>query len=131
MSTGPMRAIPLSMVRMLGPAFAALPAQARLTGTGSAPDIDFLRIAAALLLCLGLGIAVILLLRRHGTARFTPAAAGGLRVVESIRLGRGALHVVEFDGRRLLLATDANGSVTVAQGSGVGPAREARQEPRE
>jgi flagellar biogenesis protein FliO len=131
MSNRPMRAIPWSMLRVLASALVALPAEARLTGTGGAPDIDFLRIAAALLLCLGLGIAAILLLRRHGTARFTPAASGDLRVVESVRLGRGALHVVEFDGQRLLLGTDANGSVTVAHDLGRGLVRESRQEPRE
>jgi flagellar biogenesis protein FliO len=127
----PTRAIQSSMLKALAPALVALPAEARLTGADSAPDIDLLRIAAALLLCLGLGIAAILLLRRHGTVRLTAAAGGTLRVVESVRLGRGALHVVEFDGQRLLLATDAHGSITVAHDSGRGVVRESRQEPQE
>ncbi|KGC03843.1 flagellar biosynthetic protein FliO [Burkholderia cepacia] len=76
-------------------------------------DVDYVRVVLALVVCLALGVAIILLLRRRQsiTAKwFEPRAARLIRVVETTRLNAHAtLHVVEYDGRRILLGTAPNG----------------------
>lgn len=90
-------------------------ARAQLAGGGAVPEVDVVRLVVALLVCLGLGVAVIYFLRRHTHLRRLPGSPSSVRIVESVRLGaRGALYVVEFEGQKILLATDANGGVSVA-----------------
>ncbi|KVC83869.1 hypothetical protein WL40_02090 [Burkholderia ubonensis] len=77
-------------------------------------SIDVLRIGGALVLCIALGIAAMLVLRRYGFGRAgglgVPAGRNRLAIVETARLAtRATLHLVEYDERRVLVAVDANG----------------------
>ncbi|WP_322026129.1 flagellar biosynthetic protein FliO [Burkholderia sp. BCC1977] len=76
------------------------------------PDVDWGHVAAATLLCIGLGIAAILMLRKrllHG-AMSRAAPASRMRIVEQTRLApRTTLHLVEYDRRIVMLVTDATG----------------------
>jgi flagellar biogenesis protein FliO len=88
---------------------------AQLAGGGATPEVDVVRLGIALLVCLTLGVAVIFLLRRHTPMRRLSGDTSSVRIIETVRLGgRSALHVVEFEGQKILLATDANGAVSVA-----------------
>jgi Flagellar biosynthesis protein, FliO len=104
-------------------------AWAQLAGGGAVPEVDFVRLGLALSVCLALGVAVIFLLRRHTPIRRLPGSSSLVRVVETVRLGsRCALYVVEFDGQKILLATDANGAVSVAARQAESGAGEAHAE---
>ncbi len=79
-----------------------------------ANGIDLYRIGGALLLCIMLGVAAILLLRRYGFGRVDgvgmPTGRKCLTIVDTVRLApRVTLHVVEYDERHVLLALDASG----------------------
>lgn len=92
--------------------------RAQLAGGGAVPEVDTLRLGIALFVCLALGVAVILLMRRQGPLRRLPGGPASVRIVETVRLGpRGTLHVVEFEGQKILLAADANGAVSVVTGT--------------
>lgn len=100
-----------ALLALAGPSAAG----AQLAGGGAVPEVDVLRLGVALLVCLALGVAVIFLLRRHTPLRRLPGSSSSVRIVETVRLGgRSALYVVEFEGQKILLATDANGAVSVA-----------------
>jgi flagellar biogenesis protein FliO len=95
-------------------------ATAQLAGGGGAPEIDLVRVVLALVVCLAVGVAALWLLRRYGGARFTALVPRDgqrrLHVVETTRLHvRATLYVVEFDGRRILIAADQNGVVRLAE----------------
>jgi flagellar protein FliO/FliZ len=79
-------------------------------------DISFPRVAAALVLCLMLGIAAILVMRRVGVSPWTPARgpSTNLRVLESMRLdARTTLHLIRAGETELLIACDAGGVKTL------------------
>lgn len=87
-----------------------------LTGRDAAPDLNLLRVALALALCLIIGVAAIFWLKRKMPGRLLPGLSPSVRVVETARLGiRASLYVVEFDRRRFLLAADTNGIVSIAE----------------
>ena len=92
-----------------------------LAGSAGSVDIDYLRVLLALVVCLALAVLALWWIKRqtgHGIA----TALGrrqrqSVRVVERARLNaRAMLHVVEFDGKRILVATDNNGVFRIAQG---------------
>jgi flagellar biogenesis protein FliO len=75
-------------------------------------DAGLFRVSIALIFCLALGIAVILVLRRFGTLRPTLAtgAQRRLKIVETTRLGpKATLHLIECDGSSVLVACDEGG----------------------
>jgi len=79
-----------------------------------ANGVDLYRIGGALVLCIMLGVAAILLLRRYGFGRADgvglPTGRKCLTIVDTVRLApRVTLHVVEYDDRHVLLALDASG----------------------
>jgi flagellar biogenesis protein FliO len=81
------------------------------------PDINAVRVVAALVVSLAIGVAVILLLRRRLAPGRRSTVHSSIRVVESARLsGRAMLHAVEFDGKRILVATDSGSIVLLAEG---------------
>lgn len=81
------------------------------------PEVDTLRLGIALFVCLALGVAVILLMRRQSPMRRLSGSPTSVRIIDTVRLGtRGALYVVEFEGQKILLAADAKGVVSVATG---------------
>ena len=91
-------------------------AQTSLTGRDAVPDLDFFRVGLALAFCLLLGVAVIFWLKRKMPGRLLPGSSPSVRITETARLGvRASLYVVEFDGRRFLLAADSNGIVAVGE----------------
>lgn len=71
-------------------------------------QIDYLRVALSLALCLGLGVAAIFLLR----SRFRGLSVGPARdlaLLESLRVDpRTAVHVLAYQDQRLLLTTRDN-----------------------
>lgn len=76
--------------------------------------IDLYRIGGALFVCVVLGVAVVLALRRYG--RSLPGGGGTrsprkrLTIVETTRLApRATLHLIEYDERRVLVVLHANG----------------------
>lgn len=102
---------------------AAVPtwAHAQLAGGGAAPEVDYLRVLAAIALCLGLAVLAIWWLKNNAVARLGLAtgkeSGRTLRIVETARLHvRATLYVVEFDGRRILVSADPNGVVRLAEG---------------
>jgi flagellar biogenesis protein FliO len=84
------------------------------SGTG-----ELLRVMGGLTLCILLLGGVLLVLRqRAGTRTASPANAARLRIVERQRLGaRSALYVVEFEGKRHLLAQGEHGITLLASAS--------------
>lgn len=91
--------------------------RAQLAGGGAVPEVDTLRLSIALFVCLALGVAVILLMRRQSPLRRLSGSPTSVRIIDTVRLGaRGALYVVEFEGQKILLAADAKGVVSVAAG---------------
>ena len=109
-------------------AWTAAAAQTKLAGgAGALPEFDYLRLLLALALCLVLGAGIIWWLKMRGLRLLRlPGAAESahrLRVVETTRLHlRAMLYVVEFDGRRVLIAADRNGIFRIAE-SGASEAR--------
>lgn len=105
-----------------GPALAEPAAQAipfkqeAVSGAG-----ELLRVAGGLTLCVLLLAGVLHFLRRRAGPHANSAAeAGRLRIVERQRLGaRSILVVVEFDGKRHLLAQSEQGVALLATDSGV------------
>lgn len=79
-------------------------------------DIGAFRVCVALLICLGLGIALILALRRFGY-RTLGSASGTprrLKLIETVRLNpKSALYLIECDGSAVLLAADETGIKTL------------------
>lgn len=75
--------------------------------------MDMVRVGLALAFCLALGVIVILVLRRSQAASGTwlkPAGTHRIALSDSVRLGsRATLHLVEYDDRVVLLASDASG----------------------
>ncbi|BFG79467.1 hypothetical protein PTKU46_75000 [Paraburkholderia terrae] len=79
-------------------------------------DPGLFRVSLALSLCLVIGFAVILALRRFGASGVASGtrAEKRLKVVETARLGtKATLHLIECDGASLLLACDENGIRTL------------------
>lgn len=76
--------------------------------------VDIVRVSMALALCLALGIAAIIVLRRgQRTSRMWPGRTGARRieVVDTARLNaRATLYLVEYDQRNVLLVSDASGT---------------------
>jgi len=92
-----------------------------LAGSAGSVDIDYLRVLLALVVCLALAVLALWWIKRqtgHGIATALGRRRGqSVRVVERARLNaRAMLHVVEFDGKRILVATDNNGVFRIAQG---------------
>lgn len=94
--------------------------------TGSAPEVPWLRLVLSLLLCIGIAVAAILLLRRYqrggtGTATKWFSAQGlvpdqRIRIVEARRLGAGSqLCLVRFDDREMLLAVTSDRVAVLAE----------------
>lgn len=84
----------------------AAPAQAQAIGQAGDSGVSLWRVLLALLLCLGLGAAAVLVLRRHaGRGLPFAALAGGvperrIRVVEQHYLGpQRSICLIEIDGR--------------------------------
>ncbi|KAK47789.1 hypothetical protein BG58_40985 [Caballeronia jiangsuensis] len=77
-----------------------------------ASDISPLRIVAALVFCLLLGVAIIFLMRRwniRGSA-FMPRSTGQLRLLQTLRLdARATLHLIEYGNTQLLLGCGPEG----------------------
>ncbi len=95
-------------------------ALAQLAGGAGAPEIDLVRVALSLALCIAVGLAALWWLRRYGGARFSALGPRdqqrNLRIVETTRLHvRATLYIVEFDGRRILIAADQSGVVRLAE----------------
>jgi hypothetical protein len=120
----------------LGPALcgallAAGPAAAQRLGQGGGADIPVWRVLLALLFCLALGGAAILLLRkRYGGAR--PLAFGRprrLQLVENLRLSHQVdLCIVRRDGLEYVLAASPHGVVLVDGTARTGPGEPAPEE---
>lgn len=84
--------------------------------TGSAPDIPWLRLIFSFLLCIGIAIGAVLLLRRYqrrgGVGLLKRLRLAGelpvadqIRIVEARRVSpSGRLCLIEFDGRQFLLS---------------------------
>ena len=101
-------------------ALAARPAGSLAGGAGTV-EIDYVRVLLALVLCLALAVLILWWLKRQSGQRLAAALGQrrgqSVRVVERARLSpRAMLHVVEFDGQRVLVATDNNGVFRIAQG---------------
>lgn len=89
---------------------AALPSTclAQLASGGSGPDVSYVRVVLALLFCLVLGVGVLLILRRRLRVPSSTGDGKAVRIVATARLDmRTLLYVIEFDGRRILVARDA------------------------
>lgn len=90
---------------------APLPAHAQRLGGGAGPEISFVRIAAALALCLGAAVALALLISRRGLPKGLGGlaklrGAGRIVVLESRRVSSHAeVCLVRCDGRDYLLAS--------------------------
>ena len=117
-----------SLVRLVAGVVIAswsLAARAQLAG-GGAPDIDYLRVAVALVFCLLLGVGVVVLLRRF-SFRNLKHGGSAITVVGVVPLARGStLYVVEFDGRRLLIGAGASGLRTLAEAGTAAPRTDAQ-----
>ena len=92
-----------------------------LAGGAGSIDVDYLRVLLALIVCLALAVLALWWIKRPSSHRIATALGRrrgqSVRVVERARLNaRAMLHVVEFDGKRILLATDNNGVFRIAQG---------------
>ena len=78
-----------------------------------AGGMDFVRIGGALALCLVIGVAVILMLRKASGSRLSfmsDASPRRLRVVETTRLGaKVQLCLIECDGHAVLCAVHPQG----------------------
>lgn len=102
------------------PASVAARTSAPLAGGVGSVEIDYLRVLLALFLCLTLAVLILWWIKRQ-TGHRLAAALGqkrgqSVRVVERVRLSpRATLHVVEFDGQRVLVASDPNGVYRIAQ----------------
>ena len=99
---------------------AARPGAPLAGGVGSV-EIDYLRVLLALVLCLALAVFVLWWLKQQSGQRLAAALGQkrgqSVRVVERVRLSpRATLHVVEFDGQRILVASDPNGVYRIAPG---------------
>lgn len=89
--------------------------EAQVLGSGAAPDVQPVRVAAALVVCLMIGLGVIYGLRRWMGRRGLNSDTTAIRLVESLRLdARRTLFVVDFEGQRILLAADGSGINRVA-----------------
>ena len=74
--------------------------------------IDWMQVGLATALCLALGIAAIVVLRKHVYSRFATGApaARRIRIIEHARLTpRDTLHLVEYDQRVVMLVSNASG----------------------
>lgn len=84
-------------------------------------QIDYLRVALSLALCLGLGVAAIFLLR----SRFRGLSVGPARdlaLLESLRVDpRTAVHVLAYGNERLLLTTRDNAVHVTVLPTGAAP----------
>jgi flagellar biogenesis protein FliO len=103
------------------PASLAARPSAPLAGGAGSVEIDYLRVLLAVVLCLALAVLILLWIKRHAGQRLAAALGQrhgqSVRVVERVRLSpRATLHVVEFDGQRILVASDPNGVYRIAQG---------------
>ncbi|RZF29073.1 hypothetical protein EVC45_14785 [Paraburkholderia sp. UYCP14C] len=88
--------------------------QQALSATGLAlAGVDVMRVGIALACCVALGIVAILLLRRSqriGTGGSWSSGTPRIAAAASLRLGpRVTLHLIEYDSRVVLLASDASG----------------------
>jgi flagellar biogenesis protein FliO len=92
-------------------------AMAQHLAQADSPDIAWWRVVGALVFCLLLGVLAAFALRKRlrGGAPVFGAAAKRLRLVESVRLShRVDVCLVECDDRTYLIATSAQGAVSLA-----------------
>jgi flagellar biogenesis protein FliO len=87
---------------------------------GQAPqsDVSWVRVLAALILCLGLAVGAAYVMRSRLRGRTAPFGAEGrqLELLETIRLSHQAdLCVLRFGASRLLVAATAQGVTVLAQ----------------
>jgi len=74
--------------------------------------IDWIHVGLAMALCLFLGIAAIVALRKYFHPHFAPGTpqARRIRILEHARLTpRDTLHLVEYDRRIVMLVSNASG----------------------
>ncbi|MGF6805614.1 flagellar protein FliO/FliZ [Paraburkholderia sp. Clong3] len=88
--------------------------QHALSATGLAlAGVDVMRVGITLVCCIALGIVAILLLRRShrvGACGSSSSRTPRITAAASLRLGpRTTLHLIEYDSRVVLLASDATG----------------------
>jgi hypothetical protein len=90
---------------------------------GHAQDADIApwRVAIALIVCLALALAGAFALRwrlRAGPAMFATPVERQLRLVETLRLSHQIdICLLECDGRRVLVATTAQGALVIPEGA--------------
>lgn len=105
------------VVAMLGGALS--PALASDTGTNAIPfkqdkpagEVQLNRVVTAFVLCVGGLAAVLYVVRRRGNNPLMPRRSPReIRIVETQRLSpRSSLHIIEYAGKRMLLAEGPQG----------------------
>lgn len=115
----------LALGATLLPGVALAQATAHLGGGGAAVDVSIIRVLASLILCLGIAVAVIFLMRgrsiRLPTLKgLTVPAAPGVEIIQTRRLSAHAdISLVRHGGREYLLLLQA-GSAQILRDSDVG-----------
>lgn len=114
----------LVVIATLIPASAMAQATAHLGGGGAAADVSIVRVLASLVLCLGIAVAIIFLMRGRGIRlpafkTFAGPAQIGIEVIQTRRLSAHAdISLVRHDGREYLLLLQA-GSAQILRESDV------------
>lgn len=114
----------LALGATLFPGVALAQATAHLGGGGAAADVSIVRVLASLILCLGMAVAVILLMRGRGIRVPTlkgliVPAAPGIEIIQTRRLSTHAdISLVRHSGREYLLLLQA-GSAQILRESDV------------
>lgn len=111
--------LPAGLAGLMLYAFAA-PAWAQTLGQGASTETPWLRVIAALLLCLGLAVAAALLLKKHlggPTPALFGARARRIQLIDTLRLSHQVdLCVVQYGGKQLLVAASPGGATLLASG---------------
>ena len=92
-------------------------AAAQKLGGAAEADVSWLRVAAALLLCLGLAVAaaVVLRVRLRGPLIFKTHPAKQLRLIETLRLSHQVdICLVGYDDKQVLLASTSQGALLIS-----------------
>ncbi|OLL30875.1 hypothetical protein BTH42_14975 [Burkholderia sp. SRS-W-2-2016] len=104
---------PVSASWLQGASDATVQPSALSTAGIALAGVDLMRVGIALVLCLALGVAAILVIRRSqriGGKLSMPGDRQRIAVAATLRLGsRATLHLIEYDSRVVLLASDASG----------------------